>query len=324
MSLPTTIENSYAPPVSQLLSLGEPRGKERQDWRDYSALGISAESVPELIRMATDDALNDGLPKSKAVWAPVHAWRALGQVLADNHPRAGETIGPLLSLLQRIDDAQDDWVTSDLPKALALMGSVAVDPAAKYLADAAHGEWARVAAATTLGEIGQKHPELRAECVARLVKQLEKFSDQLEAVNTFVISALWDLRAVEAMPVIERAFVDGLVDESVNGDLEDFQIRFGLKSKRDHPRKPNRLSEMSGKLAGLHEETEDYERENAELRETIAVLKAIMPPAPPKKNGASDDSEFDLPQPYIAPPKVGRNDPCPCGSGKKSKKCCSA
>jgi uncharacterized protein YecA (UPF0149 family) len=26
--------------------------------------------------------------------------------------------------------------------------------------------------------------------------------------------------------------------------------------------------------------------------------------------------------PYIAPLKVGRNDPCPCGSGKKYKKCC--
>ena len=23
-------------------------------------------------------------------------------------------------------------------------------------------------------------------------------------------------------------------------------------------------------------------------------------------------------------PKVGRNDPCPCGSGKKYKKCCGA
>lgn len=23
-------------------------------------------------------------------------------------------------------------------------------------------------------------------------------------------------------------------------------------------------------------------------------------------------------------PKVGRNDPCPCGSGKKHKKCCMA
>lgn len=27
-------------------------------------------------------------------------------------------------------------------------------------------------------------------------------------------------------------------------------------------------------------------------------------------------------QPHIAPPKPGRNDPCPCGSGRKSKKCC--
>ncbi|MCA9555941.1 MAG: SEC-C domain-containing protein, partial [Myxococcales bacterium] len=25
-----------------------------------------------------------------------------------------------------------------------------------------------------------------------------------------------------------------------------------------------------------------------------------------------------------AEPKVGRNDPCPCGSGKKYKKCCGA
>ena len=29
-----------------------------------------------------------------------------------------------------------------------------------------------------------------------------------------------------------------------------------------------------------------------------------------------------VPQPYRAPPKIGRNDPCPCGSGQKYKKCC--
>jgi SEC-C motif-containing protein len=28
------------------------------------------------------------------------------------------------------------------------------------------------------------------------------------------------------------------------------------------------------------------------------------------------------PAPYKAAPKVGRNDPCPCGSGKKYKQCC--
>jgi preprotein translocase subunit SecA len=29
-------------------------------------------------------------------------------------------------------------------------------------------------------------------------------------------------------------------------------------------------------------------------------------------------------QPIRAENQVGRNDPCPCGSGKKYKKCCSA
>jgi preprotein translocase subunit SecA len=28
------------------------------------------------------------------------------------------------------------------------------------------------------------------------------------------------------------------------------------------------------------------------------------------------------PEPERASTKVGRNDPCPCGSGKKFKKCC--
>jgi len=27
-------------------------------------------------------------------------------------------------------------------------------------------------------------------------------------------------------------------------------------------------------------------------------------------------------EPYRGPSKVGRNEPCPCGSGKKFKKCC--
>ena len=39
-------------------------------------------------------------------------------------------------------------------------------------------------------------------------------------------------------------------------------------------------------------------------------------------NGASDGSEKK--QPVKKGQKVGRNDPCPCGSGKKYKKCCGA
>jgi uncharacterized protein len=39
-------------------------------------------------------------------------------------------------------------------------------------------------------------------------------------------------------------------------------------------------------------------------------------------SGDFDDDEF-YPETYVrAEPKVGRNEPCPCGSGKKYKKCC--
>jgi len=34
------------------------------------------------------------------------------------------------------------------------------------------------------------------------------------------------------------------------------------------------------------------------------------------------DGQFVKPQPYHAKPKIERNAPCPCGSGKKYKKCC--
>ena len=37
----------------------------------------------------------------------------------------------------------------------------------------------------------------------------------------------------------------------------------------------------------------------------------------------SDSSCCDAPATYVrTKPKVGRNNPCPCGSGNKFKKCC--
>jgi len=51
-------------------------------------------------------------------------------------------------------------------------------------------------------------------------------------------------------------------------------------------------------------------------------------PAPEKKQGsdlvseAADHLSKEKPVPKRIGPKVGRNDPCPCGSGKKFKNCC--
>ena len=51
---------------------------------------------------------------------------------------------------------------------------------------------------------------------------------------------------------------------------------------------------------------------------------AQAPPSPASAIAASGAPQSAKPSPVKAEAKVGRNDPCPCGSGKKYKKCCGA
>ena len=225
----------YGPPVDQLLTLGDLRGE--REWRDYLQYGLGPEHVPDLIRMATDDELNWGDSESAEVWAPVHAWRALGQLHAE------EAIGPLLDQFEPLDDS--DWFREDMPEVFRLIGPVAVPALATYLADPEPGEWAKVCAATCLTKIGQDHPEARADCVAALIHQLEAFQDNDEILNANLIYGLTELRAEEALPLIERAFAADAVDLAFMGDWEDVQIEFGVKDKRDTPR-PNYVAQAMG------------------------------------------------------------------------------
>jgi len=39
-------------------------------------------------------------------------------------------------------------------------------------------------------------------------------------------------------------------------------------------------------------------------------------------NGITIHDRENKSKPIISEKKIGRNDPCPCGSGKKYKKCC--
>jgi len=52
-------------------------------------------------------------------------------------------------------------------------------------------------------------------------------------------------------------------------------------------------------------------------------LDAKLTLAPDSGNDSDSDFDFSDNEPYRREsPKIGRNDPCPCGSGKKYKKCC--
>ena len=158
--------SNYAEPVSQLLTLGDLR--EEREWRDYGALGIGPEQIPDLSRMVEDDELNEADSESPEVWAPVHAWRALGQL------RAEAAVDALLGVLWRADD--DDWTGEEVPVVLGMIGPVAVPKIAEYLDEPLNGLWPRLAAAHALAEIAQRHPAARDDCVAVLSGSLEGYA----------------------------------------------------------------------------------------------------------------------------------------------------
>ncbi len=75
-------------------------------------------------------------------------------------------------------------------------------------------------------------------------------------------------------------------------------------------------------LKGAEEPTGDFEDEKKELREAAAapVADATVPEQSSVHGVAPVHGAIRDPKEHKD--KVGRNDPCPCGSGKKFKKCC--
>ena len=279
----TLMQHSYIDPIAKLLDYGgfEIRHGD-QSWPNYLELGFSEADIPELIRMMTDNDLHNAKMDSLEVWAPLHAWRTLGQL------HAVEAAEPMVRLFDRVH--HDDWLARELPKAFSLIGPAAISAITDFMADSAVDPYRRICAPDCLVRIAQDHPAHRKECIEKLERQLELYETNGEVLNSFLIMGLMDLQATEAIDTIRKAFLADCVDLIVQGDIEDVEIEMGLRLERDTP--PPKVSLIPG-LPNL----DDREEWGFGPNDSID----------PAKN------EFR---------HVGRNDPCPCGSGKKYKKCC--
>lgn len=212
----------YPPPVAHLLELGEEAVT--TEWMDYLALGLGPEHVPDLVRMATDMALHDADDESPALWAPTHAWRALGQL------RAAEAVEPLLDLAESLGD--ELFTDPELAVVFGTIGGAAIPPLARILADDSESHALHVLAANGLDEIAARDPSARDEVVPLLLARLEKWDRNSDIVNAYLVDALTEMRVVEAAPLMEQAFAAGAVDLLMRGDWEDVQADLGLIERR--------------------------------------------------------------------------------------------
>jgi len=317
-----------------LEAFGHP--EDTASWADgdvnyVSQLRLTAADIPQLLAVARQWLWPLSRPKSKddvSIFAPIHAWRGLAQL------RAVEAVEVLLEMMEPLTADEDDWHVDEFPSVFAWIGPAAVGPLAEYLRDRRRRSECRTCAAEGLARIAACHPETRGEVVALLRDALAACEEEPYDLNTMLVTYLIDLKAVEAAEVIERAHAANRVDIDLNGPWDEVRRRLGVEGLGLVPKDLQPYSSMPPEFRKLRElmaqVPEEQREEVAEdlLRRLLDKSEAAdddFPWADEEYLGEDDEHDYadETPvEPLRAAMKVGRNDPCPCGSGKKYKKCC--
>ncbi len=139
-----------------------------------------------------------------------------------------------------------------------------------------------------------------------------------------LVCAVADLPAPELLEDVRQAYADGLIDAAVAG-LQGIERDVAAPEPwrlEGRTLITDAINEMEWWVSFHPEDSQPPEPPEVEppppppLPPSPPPVECVpLPPSPPPV-------EYVPPQPFVRQPKIGRNDPCPCGSGKKYKKCC--
>lgn len=179
-------------------------------------------------------------------------------------------------------------------------------------------ERVRADAVDALGQLAMHEPGWRDQVVQMMEGLVEKLldSDSNESlVMTHVVMVLRDLRAESSLPLIQQADEAGLCIHAICGSIAEVEKR--MKSSLLEFTKREVLDILSlyeaKKVAGT------FGTLAAEENSSILNIRSGKPMN--LKKPAKKRTGTIRPKTRSKYGKVGRNDPCPCGSGKKYKKC---
>ena len=223
----------------------------------------------------------------------------------------------------RFDDVQNalpleedpmDWLLDDLPWRLAKAGMI--DELADFsrsFAEVTSPDSFLGDLALRLGEAGRHD-----EALAQAQSILERFPD--DPWTVIRAGEVHQLR--EELDQAEAAYRKAL---SMAGD--DGFTRAGVLERLAPMLEQCGRAEEAGALIA-EEQRRQEERRKGVKTERKKERKKERASSAVAAAGASESNE-SLPEPFLEParresPKVGRNAPCPCGSGKKHKRCCGA
>ena len=254
------------------------------------------EAVPFLADIVMDRILWTAEPPEW--WAPVHATYALGAI-------GGATVlVPLLAALRWSDAYDNEWVTEDLPSILGSMGELSFDALIAVLHDRSAGWSARSIAMDALGSQALRNPQREEEVVKHLGRVLRDATEEHGARRSAAF-VLLDFRRADYR-------------KELNAIAEN-EVRWQEQHPDYHPAfTPDEVRrDLTSPRVGL----EVYQHDWLDFYDPAEIRR--------RQQRASDEERRSRPEaasPPAGTPRdaviIGRNDPCPCGSGKPYKRCC--
>lgn len=221
------------------------------------------------------------------------------------------------------EDLLSDTITEDADR--LLVSACGGDPTLikQLIEDSNANEWARAAGIRCIN-IMVFNDLLPREKAVEYFRYL--FCRGLERTRSHVWNALvscaTDLHPAEVMDEIQQAYADGLVDDGFVGldEIEDDLTRSRDSVMAKHEKENKGLivdvaDDMSWWYCFKDDNRDEFDDDEDENEDENSWL--------------DDDKDGDLSaedyhgKTYVRTvAKIGRNDPCSCGSGKKYKKCC--
>ena len=174
--------------------------------------------------------------------------------------------------------------------------------------------WSAIASILILEHIGEINRELAVDFYRGL------FNGGLQRKPTYVWVGLRDavsrLPAPELLPELRQAYAEDLID------ARDFPIE-KVESALAEPKSEKDTSQLKLVDDAVEELCWWFGIDFADSGPTDEELDADLELDPSEIFPELAEQEIESkPQPLVLEPKIGRNEPCPCGSGKKYKKCC--
>jgi hypothetical protein len=220
----------------------------------YIELEAGREHIPDLIRLATDERLLRANRVQPHEFAPIHAWRRLGQM------RAKEAAQPLTVVL----GLPDPLIVEELPQVYALIGPEAIPTLADVLADSEELPFGRVTTLSCLRVMADEYPQVYDLCVSLMLAQLEQHAQNGVMLNSFLVQALVGMGVADAAELIVRAYSAGEIWTEIAGTLKDNLVKLGVAMS----------PEMRALLGRANDDTDDTKRRRAAARRADAKKKA--------------------------------------------------